>query len=85
MAAGGWGVKRVSLGGAEDPTTAATAALARAAATCEGLSGRALRKLPFLAYATAQTDARCPLLRFLAALSTAAHAEFKDREHLHSG
>ena len=64
---------------------AATAALARAAATCEGLSGRALRKLPFLAYASAHTDARCPLLKFLHALFTAARDEFKDRENLHSG
>ena len=70
-----------SKGGQEE----ATAALARAAATCEGLSGRALRKLPFLAYATAHTDARCSLLRFLNALSTAARSEFKDRENLHSG
>jgi len=65
--------------------SAATAALAKAAAACEGLSGRALRKLPFLAYATAQTHAQCPLLTFLQALAGAAHIEFKDREHLHSG
>ena len=59
-----------------------TGALARAAARCEGLSGRALRKLPFLAYAAAQVDARCGLHKFLDALTSAAEAEFEDRRTL---
>ena len=57
-------------------------ALARAAGRCEGLSGRALRKLPFMAYATAQVDARCGLHKFLDALTSAAEAEFEDRRTL---
>ena len=47
-----------------------------------GLSGRALRKLPFMAYATAQVDARCGLHKFLDALTSAAEAEFEDRRTL---
>lgn len=65
--------------------SAASIELAMAATTCEGLSGRALRKLPFLAYAVAQVNARCPVLDFVRALSTAAESEFKDRETLKSG
>ena len=45
-------------------------------------SGRALRKLPFLAYAAASRGAACDRERFLAALSDAARTEREDREAL---
>ena len=51
---------------------------------CEGLSGRAIRKLPFLAHTQlgVVTAAKhgCPLGRFLAALHSAARLEMADRE-----
>ena len=58
--------------------------LARIARMCEGLSGRAIRKLPFLAHTQlgVVTAAKqgCPLGRFLAALHRAAQLEMSDRE-----
>ena len=61
-----------------------TRALVSAAAACEGLSGRALRKLPFLAYSMAQSEARCPCLRYVESLVEAARAEFADRSTLNN-
>ena len=60
-------------------------ALAGVARLCEGLSGRAMRKLPFLAHtqlgaAAAAGKLGCRLDRFLAALHGAAQLELSDRE-----
>jgi hypothetical protein len=58
-------------------------ALLEAAQACEGLSGRALRKLPFLAHATsAQLSTPCTCLAFLKALRQAAERERSDRQEL---
>jgi len=63
-------------------------ALAQIARMCEGLSGRAMRKLPFLAHTqlgvVAAAQQGCPLGRFLAALHCAARLEMSDREHMAS-
>ncbi len=50
----------------------------------EGLSGRALRKLPFLAHAHSDLPAggRCAALRFLGALMAAVQREREDRSAL---
>jgi len=69
-------------GGRDDPGSRCARLLARAARACDGLSGRALRKLPFLAYAAASRGAACDRERFLAALSDAARTEREDREAL---
>ena len=59
-------------------------ALALVARLCEGLSGRAIRKLPFLAHtqlgAGAAAKQGCPLAVFLAALHRATQLEVSDRE-----
>ncbi len=54
------------------------------AAACDGLSGRTLRKLPFLAHARAGTSlpVPCPMSTFLAAMLTAAAQELQDRSTL---
>ena len=58
-------------------------ALVQAAAATEGFSGRALRKLPFLAHATsANIGDRCSSLQFIAALEKAALRESQDRVNL---
>ena len=64
-------------------------ALARVARLCEGLSGRAIRKLPFLAHTQLGTSPAaakqgCPLGKFLAALHRAAQLEVSDRERMAS-
>ncbi len=85
-------------GGAAQEERAALAAcgmLLRCAALCEGLSGRTLRKLPFLAHASlaAQHGAArgggglaaagaCELSRFLRALEEAAIQEHLERGQL---
>ena len=61
--------------------------LAGVARLCEGLSGRAVRKLPFLAHtqlggAAAARKLGCQLDRFLAALHAAAQLELSDRERM---
>lgn len=56
--------------------------LARVAQQCEGLSGRALRKLPFLAHSqsgAASSDQACSVERFMLLLSRAAQRESEDR------
>ena len=58
-------------------------ALLQAAAAMEGFSGRALRKLPFLAHATSvRTSSTCSTLQFIAALESAACMEGQDRASL---
>lgn len=59
-------------------------ALVQAAAATEGFSGRALRKLPFLAHATSANIAnKCSSLQFIAALEKAALREGQDRANLY--
>ncbi len=64
-----------------------SATLLRAAAACEGLSGRTLRKLPFLAHAGrgGQLAVPCGLGAYLGALCEAVGRENEDREQLASG
>lgn len=58
-------------------------ALLQAAAATEGFSGRALRKLPFLAHATsASLGSKCTSLQFIGALQKAALREGQDRADL---
>jgi hypothetical protein len=62
-------------------------ALAGVASLCEGLSGRAVRKLPFLAHtqlgaAAAARKLGCRLDKFLSALHVAARLELSDRERM---
>ena len=48
-----------------------------------GLSGRALRKLPFLTYAEAvEAGASCGAVRYVRAMAAQARAERVDRQHL---
>ncbi len=58
-----------------------------AAAAAEGLSGRSLRKLPFLTHAAAQPPLPlpCPMLRFLKAIATVAASEKEERKAICSG
>ncbi|KAG2489739.1 hypothetical protein HYH03_011846 [Edaphochlamys debaryana] len=82
-------------GGGGSGSSAAAAALSclllGAAAACEGLSGRTLRKLPFLAHAGAPGLAAggpgggCSARRFLRALAAAAEREQSDRSQLLCG
>jgi pachytene checkpoint protein 2 len=58
--------------------------LRRIAEKCDGLSGRALRKLPFLAYSAVGSDRRCSLGEFLHAMDARVAREFKDRDRLNS-
>ena len=74
-----------SAGAAHAALVDGSSALARVARLCEGLSGRAIRKLPFLAHtqlgaSPAATKQGCPLGKFLAALHRAAQLEVSDRE-----
>lgn len=58
-------------------------ALLKAAVATEGFSGRALRKLPFLAHATSTPmGSICSSLHFIAALERAACMEGQDRASL---
>jgi glucose-6-phosphate isomerase len=62
------------------PESSATL-LAAAALACEGLSGRALRKLPFLAFGAARRGSTraVGLQTFLVAMREAVEVEFEDR------
>jgi SpoVK/Ycf46/Vps4 family AAA+-type ATPase len=57
-------------------------ALREAADACDGLSGRALRKLPFLAYSTVGSAGRCSVEAYLRALVAQSAAEIADRHRL---
>jgi len=61
-----------------------SAALRRVAMACDGLSGRALRKMPFLAYSTIGSDGSCSVLAFIDALLSQLNSEFHDRSRLNS-
>lgn len=76
--------------GVGPPVPAEAAALSRTladvAAACEGFSGRALRKLPFLAHAGSEgMPLPCSTAQFLAALRSAAVREAADRGALAAG
>ena len=72
----------------EPAAAAATGELDDVALASKGLSGRALRKLPFLAFDTARRMAskegreKPNVCEFLQAMKHAANTEFKDRELL---
>jgi len=72
---------------AELPTTPNTGSqfLLRAVRTCDGLSGRALRKLPFLAFASHVGSSSCTLYAYLHALQQAVERELDSRKQLDSG
>jgi hypothetical protein len=79
-----------SMSEAEQAAAAEAQALSRAlgqvVAACEGFSGRSLRKLPFLAHATADSlPCPCSCFHFLAAMKAAAEKERADRSELTSG
>ena len=58
-------------------------ALGQVVAACEGFSGRSLRKLPFLAHATAEgLPLPCNCIEFLAAMKAAAEREKADKNEL---
>ena len=71
-------------GGGEAAAAAAMGArLLEVAAAAEGLSGRALRKLPFLAHAAGNfSGAGCPWGAFMDAMAAAAAQERRDRAAL---
>ncbi|CAM9365110.1 unnamed protein product [Scytosiphon promiscuus] len=58
------------------------AALLDIARLAEGLSGRALRKLPFQAHAFYVQRQSCSLTEFLSAMTRAVHKELGDRRSL---
>ncbi|WIA29005.1 hypothetical protein OEZ86_011522 [Tetradesmus obliquus] len=79
-----------SMSEAEQAAAAEAQALSRAlgqvVAACEGFSGRSLRKLPFLAHATADSlPFPCSCFEFLAAMKAAAEKERADRSELTAG
>ncbi|CAM9345819.1 unnamed protein product, partial [Ectocarpus sp. 8 AP-2014] len=61
---------------------AATEALLEVAHLAEGLSGRALRKLPFRAHDFYVQRQSCTLAGFLSAITRAVHKELRDRRSL---
>lgn len=79
-----------SMSQGQDPEAAAQAeaqalsrALGQVAAACDGFSGRSLRKLPFLAHATADNLSHpCSCHEYLAAMKAAAERERADRSEL---
>ncbi|GLC41862.1 hypothetical protein PLESTM_001259200 [Pleodorina starrii] len=96
-AADGGGAAAAAADAAAPPSAASASAsaagslsslLLAAAAACEGLSGRTLRKLPFLAHAGSPALALttpCGARPYLRALREAAAREQSDREQLLSG
>lgn len=72
-----------SCGGSLSTSSQPSIALLEAANACNGLSGRALRKLPFLAHANADhLPLGCSCTKFLAALCDAAASEQQDRANM---
>ena len=59
---------------------AASLMLFSAAMECDGLSGRALRKLPFLAHALFCSQASMPYGQYVVCLARAAEQEKRSRE-----
>lgn len=70
------------------PAEQASQLLLAVAAACQGLSGRTLRKMPFIAHAGAPAGslpAPCSVPTFLRALHAAAFKEQSDRSELSCG
>jgi pachytene checkpoint protein 2 len=57
----------------------------RIAVACEGLSGRALRKLPFLAFSQGTVAQPCSVDEFMQLLAGAVMQETSDRASLQGG
>jgi hypothetical protein len=78
------------LDGSSSPQQAAaeacSLALWRVVGACEGFSGRTLRKLPFLAHATADAlPFPCGCVDFLEAMAAAAERTRQERSELTTG
>jgi len=71
------------LGRVENDSTRFSLALVDICRQCEGLSGRALRKLPFLAYSF-YIQGICTLDQFLQALKRTIDREYQGRGHLNA-
>ncbi|GJP79375.1 hypothetical protein CLOP_g9613 [Closterium sp. NIES-67] len=56
--------------------------LLQVAQSCEGLSGRILRKLPFLAHATSSVPGSCSADIFIDKLQSAVQKELEDRNNM---
>ncbi|CAM9730239.1 unnamed protein product [Pylaiella littoralis] len=83
----GVGVGELGVGGGGPPRVrtglhAAAEGLLNIARLAEGLSGRALRKLPFQAHAFYVQRQSCTLTEFLSAMTRAVHKELGDRRSL---
>jgi glucose-6-phosphate isomerase len=76
-------------GGGDSSSGALARRLLEVAELAEGFSGRALRKLPFLAHAggggAAPLPDRCSALEFVAAMRAAVERERADRSELSTG
>lgn len=57
-------------------------ALQSAAEACDGLSGRAMRKLPFLSFAAVTSTGTCSVEKFIRALRAQALSEISDRRRI---
>lgn len=60
----------------------ASCSLRQVAQACDGLSGRALRKLPFLAYSAVGSTGRCSVEHYVQAMLARAKSEIADRRRM---
>jgi cytidylate kinase len=60
----------------------ASCSLRQVAQACDGLSGRALRKLPFLAYSAVGSTGRCSVEHYVRAMLARAKSEIADRRRM---
>lgn len=65
-------------------TSTDSVALGEIAEVCEGLSGRALRKLPFLAYNAVGSKTTCSITKYLQSMLTQAKRELVARQNMNS-
>jgi cytidylate kinase len=65
-------------------TSTDSIALGDVAEACEGLSGRALRKLPFLAYNAVGSKTTCSTAKYLQSMLTQAKRELAARQNMNS-
>lgn len=82
------GAREGGVCNADEAAATLSELLLAAAHACEGLSGRTLRKLPFLAHAGSPQLLQaipCPARQFLRALMEAVEREQSDRSQLLSG
>lgn len=59
--------------------------LLEAAASCQGFSGRSLRKMPFLAHAMLALPTPCSATRYISAMCVAAAREREDKSAITEG